>query len=58
MLDNIEILNLEQPKKEESFSIRTKLSYYRVYHRKLVGYRNDEKNIEETCLRRFINTTN
>ena len=55
MLDNIEILNLEQQKKEGSFSIRTKLSYYRVYHRK---FRNDEKNIEETCLRRFINTTN
>ena len=58
MLDNIEILNLEQQKKEESFSIRTKLSYYRVNHRKSVGYRNDEKNIEETCLRRFSNTTN
>ena len=58
MLDNIEILNMEQQKKEESFNIRIKLSYYRVYHRKFVGYRNDEKNIEETCLRRFINTTN
>ena len=28
-------------KKKKLFGIRTKLSYYKVFHRKFVGYRNE-----------------
>ena len=31
-------------KKKELFSIITKLSYYKVFHKKTVGYRNEKKN--------------
>ena len=40
------------------FGIRTKLSYYKVFHRRFVGYRN-EKNLntqEATCLFGTVNT--
>ena len=30
-------------KKKELFSIITKLSYYKVFHKKTVGYRNEKK---------------
>ena len=36
MWGNIEILNLQQKKKE---AIRTKLSYYKVFHRKFISNR-------------------
>ena len=35
-------IKLERRKKKKLFSIRTKLSYYKVLHRKLIGNRNEK----------------
>ena len=43
MLENTEILNLSQQKKEKLFSVRMKLSYYKVFHRKVISNRNEKK---------------
>ena len=43
MRENIEILNLPPKKKKELFSVRTKLSCYKVFHRKLIGNINEKK---------------
>ena len=40
MWENIEILNLPQQKVEIAVSIRTKLSYNKVFHRKPISNRN------------------
>ena len=55
---NIKTCNNRKEKK--LFSIRTKLSHYKVFHRKCISNRNEKKsNINEkyqrTCLFRFIN---
>ena len=36
MWENIKILNLSQQKEEGIISIRTKISYYNVFHRKSI----------------------
>ena len=41
MWENIKILNLSQQKKK-LFGFRTKLSCYKNFHRKFVGYRNEK----------------
>ena len=58
MWQNIEILDLSQPKKKELFSIWTKLSNYKVFHRNSIDNRNEKNsNIDEyVCLFRLINT--
>ena len=43
MVENLKILNLSQQNEEELFSIKTKLSYRKVFHRKLIGNRNGKK---------------
>ena len=35
-------IELERRKKKKLFSVRTKLSYYKVFHRKLIGNRNEK----------------
>ena len=40
MLESIEILKLSQQKEKGTFRIRTKLSYYKVFHRISVSNRN------------------
>ena len=45
MVENLKILNLSQQNEEELFSIKTKLSYRKVFHRKLIGNRNEKKEI-------------
>ena len=43
MSEKKDTLNLPQQQKQEKlFSVRTKVSYYKVFHRKLVGYRNEK----------------
>ena len=42
MFQNKEALNLQQQKKEKLFTTRTKLSYYKICHRKFVGYGNEK----------------
>ena len=41
--EKTETLNLSQQKEEELFSIRTKFSYYKVFHRKVMGNINEKK---------------
>ena len=43
MWKNIEILNLSQEKKEETIWFSTKFSYYKLFHRKFITYRNEKK---------------
>ena len=43
--ENIEILNLSQHKKDGLFGIRTKLSYYKVFHRTSISIRNKKNKI-------------
>ena len=43
MWENIEILNLLQQKEEETVCVRTKLSFYKVFHIKFIGNRNEKK---------------
>ena len=43
MGETLKILNLSQRNEEELFSIKTKLSYRKVFHRKLIGNRNEKK---------------
>ena len=45
MLENIEILNLSQQKKEEILGPRTKLSYYKVFYKKVISNRNKKVEI-------------
>ena len=45
MWENVEILNLSQQKKKQLFGVRTKLSYYKVFHRISISNRN-EKNAD------------
>ena len=45
MLENIEILNLSQQKKERLFGVRIKVSYYKVFHRKFISNRNEKTEI-------------
>ena len=47
MWENIEILNWSQQKKKKLFGVRTKLSYYKVFHKKCISFRN-EKNLFST----------
>ena len=42
---NIDTLNLSQHKKKKLFSIRTKLSYYKLFHRTSVSNRTRKKQI-------------
>ena len=37
------MLNLSQQKREDIFSIRIKLSYYKIFHRKFISNRNEKK---------------
>ena len=57
MGENIEILTCNNRKEEKLFSIRTKLSYCKIFHIKFIGNRNQKNaNIyEQACLFRFIN---
>ena len=54
---NIKLVTTWSNKEKKLFSIRTKLSYYRIFLRKIMSNRNDKKsNVnEQTCLFRFIN---
>ena len=40
--ENIEILNLSQQKKKKLFSIRTTISYYKVFHRTVIRNKNEK----------------
>ena len=42
MWENIELSNLQQQKKKKTFIIRTKLSYYKVFHRQSISNRNEK----------------
>ena len=57
MGENIEILTCNNRKEKKLFSIRTKLSYYKIFHIKFIDNRNEKNtNIyEQACLFRFIN---
>ena len=37
MWENIEILNWSQQKKKKLFGVRTKLSYYKVFHKNVLA---------------------
>ena len=45
ILENIETLNLQQQKKKKLFSIRTKLSHHKVFHRKFISSKNEKNQI-------------
>ena len=48
MLENKGTLNLQQQKGEKIISIRTKLSHYKIFHRKCIGNGNEKNsNIDE-----------
>ena len=41
ILENIEILNLSQQNEKKLFDVRTKLSYYKDFHRTFISNRNE-----------------
>ena len=42
MWENIEMLNLQQKKREELFGVRTKLSDYKIFDRTSISNRNQK----------------
>ena len=57
MLENTEMLNLQQQKREEIIQYQNQIVILQTFHRKVVSNSNDKNsNITEyTCLFRFIN---
>ena len=45
MRESIEILNLSQQKEKEPIGVRTKFSYYKVFHRKPISNKNEKTQI-------------